>query len=319
MAAVQPAQRVVPATVWCRADQCAWVSRIAAGAGLHIERAGGPQRPDATSIALGEVEVFDDLRAAIATAHEGVVLIADGAALEAGGAAQWPQHAETLRAAAGRGVRIVCLAPIPASLADLVTLAPDGGALPLATVAPGAAPGDPAQGDAPDVLSVECLGAPLHGSLGLRVLEAMDAIGSVMGEAESVSAAYCGPAGASSPLHAVPGDTLRALHGSLSATLRFGGGRSAVVLASDRADALRTRVVALRAGAVRSCTAPEPLGDDAAAAHVADHVARALRQRPNAEQAGAMARALAMAQAALLSCRTGESERPEMMRRMAGL
>lgn len=184
--------------------------------------------------------------------------------------------------------------------------------------------------------SLSVMGPPALGGLGARMLDALDLLAMFMGEPEVIDAAFSAPAGGAG-VHVQAGDSLQGLHGTLTAHARFVGGRGAVLVASDRAPRLdlRATVVGARGvlhvtlegaraddGATRAGTLqpqPDPACDRSAAL-IASHLRRAHAHDPQARDPDAahLVRALALAQAALLSTRTGEGERPDALRRMVG-
>lgn len=204
-------------------------------------------------------------------------------------------------------------------------------------------------------MSVESLGRPEHGSLGARVFDAMDLVASFMGVAETVDGAYA-PVARSRGVHSVPSQRLRALDGSLTAHARFADGRSASIVASNRAGSWSRRLVMIcdsgravvddrgvqwigsteghthdggradHAASVPSMQHARPgsleiEGVEPGAAAVAEALARALNPRAGGGGASVMPTdypaVLALCGAALLSARTGEAESPATILRMA--
>lgn len=192
---------------------------------------------------------------------------------------------------------------------------------------------------------VECFGSPLHGTLGARVFDAADLIVSLMGQPETIDAAYVWPTRGRG-VHPVPSDRLRGLDGNITANLRFADGRSGAIVASGRAGRWSRTVTLISekgrlriddrgfewiglegesvditggAGGVRvagNARASEPNGDDAIDA-VAEFLMRALDPRIGASIPTDYRAVLATTGAALLSVRTGEAESPATIARMA--
>ncbi|MFN9131209.1 MAG: hypothetical protein ACK5XO_00820 [Phycisphaerales bacterium] len=201
-------------------------------------------------------------------------------------------------------------------------------------------------------LAVQCLATPAEGTLGARVFDAMDIVHALLGQPETIDAAYIGVHDRG--LHPLPGEHLGGLHGDLTANLRFAGGRAAAVVCSDRAGRFehlltiigpggRIRVFndgfewtdargrkideSRRAGARRTSTLRKPAIDQSdtpspGASVIVEQVQRVMDLGAAALGGTPIVRypeVLAMAQAALLSARTGEGERPVTLLRMAGL
>lgn len=190
-------------------------------------------------------------------------------------------------------------------------------------------------------MSVESIGPAWAGSLGARIADAMDLAMLFLGEAESVDAAFDAPS--EGGLRPTSGNTLRDLRGDLTANLRFSGGRSATVYGSSEAGQPRVRATLMTSkgrvsvgsggfewvnvdGSVVESPAVGASPPDSLA-HFAGAIADQLLRLDSAgaehdmrcgASAGNAATMLAMAQAALLSCRTGEAESPATMLKMAG-
>ncbi len=267
------------AIVWLRPEQAGFVRDVAARAGLAIAGAGCPERGRSGEVAVGlGAPPFDDLRAALASAADiELVLIA-----AAGQFAREPdgQDSQALRACRARGVNVISLDPVPASVLEIAEAAPSPGA------AMGQEAGQPASGlsagtsvelarfcplmrasrtmlDAAELLqdfgaartiAVESYCTPAQGSLGSRLFDAMDLVFSLLGEPEQIDAACVLPQSPGSPrtLHALPAETLRDLNGTLTANLRFSDGRSAgLVLSSAGARWNRTLTLLADAGSAR--------------------------------------------------------------------
>lgn len=207
----------------------------------------------------------DDLRATLASMDPGTLIILDPGIFAGGesSSAQRIADHDLLQAASARGVRVLCIEPLPASLMDLLdVLRPTADLEPPPVVLGNA-------GDAPELdterlpgwailagqarfassvqaaiehrddlgpirsASVQCLGSASAGSLGSHVFNALDLLHSFMGDAETIDATYSGPADRS--LRPLPGDSLRHLRGDLCAGIRFSGSRAASLHASDHA------------------------------------------------------------------------------------
>jgi len=268
------------AVVWCDPDQVDLIRAAADRAAITIVGAGSAQvgRAGEVAAALGtNIEHLNDLRAALATTQAELVLLAapgDFGAAGTGAGERDAEDAAVLAAARARGVRILSLEPMPASVLQVAapTLVaageiedPDSG--PGIVLGPNGAPPSPAaQGggaatwggwaefcapvrisramrDAADLLeqiapvhtaAVECWCGRGQGSLGSRVFDAMDAIVSVLGDPEQVDAVYVWPVRGRA-VRPEPGESLRGLSGDLTANLRFADGRGGTIVASNRA------------------------------------------------------------------------------------
>ncbi|MFT3684170.1 MAG: hypothetical protein QM783_04450 [Phycisphaerales bacterium] len=307
-------------------------------------------------------EPLTDLRAALATAERGtVVLIADpgqfGAPSPRGVSSDSTRlDVEELDTAHERGVKIVSLEPLPAALTQLagagvkVASGGSGGASShnggeWATLAPLSRYRRPLRklrellpslGHA-RTLSIQTLGTPAHGSLGARLFDAADIAITLLGQPESVHAVFTTPQ-VTRGVHAAPPapDHLRGLDGDLTATLRYDGNRSATITASNRAAHPSLCLTLLAAEASATVT-----DDRLTVSHTREHAGDRDAPYPDPERAFAEALAtqlsgylasgvglagevdfaatLALAQAALLSARTGEPESPAIMLKLAGL
>lgn len=329
---------------WLRPDQAGFVARLAEHAGLEIIGAGCPEKGRAGSVAaeLG-CPPADDLPATLTSAETDLVLIADPGSFGASGAGR---DSAALLSARSRGVRVATLEPIPAAALDLTA---GGWARAVQAVRPvdalrflplarhGALFTSTTEmrehfGRA-GTMVVESFGRPEHGSLGARLFAALDLVHAVMGEADTVDAAYVGTAG--DAMHTLPGETLRGLHGDLTANLRFPGGRAACIAASDRAGAWWWRAELIGAagrlrleptGAIWTPAAggePDRFVHEAAAGagiDLAEHefTASLTALLDPASQAAPIAHepVLSMSQAALLSARTGQAESPAVIGRL---
>lgn len=343
------------AVCWLRPDQAMLARAVRDLAGLDIVGVGSPDAAQRSQAATElETQALDDLRATIASTDASLVLILDpgrfgqsdedrSALLEARArgvlvASLEPVPAAALELASGwtqstNGVRpIECVRTLPLARHAPAVLAAQEVREPFGT---------------PRTLAIESLCTPAQGSLGARLFDAMELIDALVGEPELVDASYAGPKAAGG-LRALPGDTLRELRGDLTAHLRFADGRSAVVIASSRASGWERRVTMLGEGGRLRITergfvwqgpdgvtvdthrnepvetdetdpgpnqAPGPNQDPGTAA-----IAAALRAMLDpASPARAPvdhAAALAIAHAALLSARTGQSESPATIRRL---
>jgi hypothetical protein len=185
------------------------------------------------------------------------------------------------------------------------------------------------------------------GSLGARLLDAMDIVQSLLGEPEQVEASHVPALHAAAPgaARSSPGESLRTLHGTLTANLRFADGRAASLVLTDQGGRWERRLTLLaapwggadapvRGGRLRASDegvewisaagelvdggVPEvPAHDRDAAGPIAAQLRAMLERRSAPLVPVSYAAVLAMAGAALLSARTGEGESPETILKIA--
>lgn len=335
--------------VWLVPEQIELVRHVAATAGLRITRAGSPLKGQsgAVATALG-VPTADDLRIALANEPADLAWIAAAGSFGAEAA----DDTAAVQAASARGLKVATLEPIPASALDLAAggWASSGGIrpvdairfLPLARLS--ASFREAAEVLEPfgpiRAMSLESWCAPADGSLGARLFGAMELVLSLMGEPETIDAQYVGPAHGRG-VHALPGETLRDLHGDMTANLRFADGRAVALALSDNAGRWNRTVTLLGPGgrlrifddgfewigpggekvdesrpARRSRGAATP---PHAVLAIAESLNRLLD--PSVPEPAPLdyAAILAMGQAALLSARTGQCESPATIARMASV
>lgn len=340
------------AAVWLGPAQAELVRAVADAAGLRVTHVGCTDASVRAGLAAGfEAEPLADLRAALSSTGASLFLIADAADF---GAKAAHDDAGVIRAAAARGTRVMTFEPMPASLIELAA-ALDGSERALdagpraewARFVPISRWTSRVR-EAIELLesfgpvraaSIQCLGGPAHGSLGARLLDAMDLVLALMGTPDSVDAHFVAASNGRA-LHAAPGETLRGLHGDLTANLRFAGNRAVSILASDQAGAWERvltllgpggrmrvyadgfewvsvsgeKVDASRAKRATRGTAQVPPAVTAIGAQIEEFLATGAGSAGFPEYA----QALALAQTALLSARTGEAESPATILRMAG-
>lgn len=184
-------------------------------------------------------------------------------------------------------------------------------------------------------MNISIVAPAIYGSLGARVFESMDLVRTLVGVPEMIDASFQS-GGSANGLHQLPGQSLRDLHGTLTAHMRMGDGRGALVQISDQVG---------KSGMMMSL-----LGDDGeirvwdtgfcrldthgleidvfeletGALHSADPSAVRLKEQLIQLCAGVgpirspvdHASVLAMGHTVLLSARTGQGETPETIRRL---
>lgn len=312
------------------------VRRVAQACGLRITAAGCPEpgRPGAAAAELG-VDSVDDLRAALVRGEVSLYLLADPGAF----GSETGDDAAAVLSAIERGGRVVSCVPVPASpfAATAWTTPGAGGVSPIDRVVLAPCAGAGALSELPEVIesfgaveaaSVEVLCGPADAPLSALLLHAIEVLEARFGEAELVDAALSGTEGerAARP-------ELRGIGGHLSGMLRFPGGESASISLSDRGAKWRRTITLLGPGGritvdsggirwldARGGLLEEPSGRKAAASYaeaVSAAVQHALADKPG-DSPGRRLNTLATAEAAMLSARTGQPERPAMIRRAKG-
>lgn len=336
--------------VWLQPAQTDFVRDVALACGCDIIAAGSPTRGQSTGIATQLAAApFDDLRAALPALDADLLWLAS-----AGDFADSPDPADAraLSTLHSRGVRVASFDPLPGSILS-ASARPD----PLASAAlsaavryvslPRTAPLWSSLTETlvafgkPRLLLIESWSAPRYAPLGVRLFGSLDLVSSLLGDPDSIDAAYVGPRAASG-LHALPTESLRDLTGELAATLRFANESTAVITASDAAGRWNTLVTLISEhGRLRvfddgwEWLAPDgqkrdesrsrarrgqPRPIDHAVLAAADSLSAILADSAPAIAAPVnLDSILSTAHAALLSARTAQPESPATIRRLAGL
>lgn len=342
------------AFIWLTPEQGVFVRHVVEAVGLSIVGAGSPVKGQSGAVAAElKTEAADDLHAAMRKIDADLIWIASPGSFGTGGG---EDDAAALLAAHGRGVKVATLEPIPASAMDLA-----GGG--WGGWGPSGGSGSPTDAirfcpltrfsspfrEATEVLesfgrisavAIEAWSTTAEGSLGAKLFSALDLIGALMGEPEMIDAAYVASvqAGALRPL---PAETLRDLHGTIIATLRFADGRAASLVAGDQGGRWnRTATLIGPAGRLRvfddgfewidaqgqKVDASRPADAKRGQAPSSPHSVKAMVDSltrlldPNLPDDGPadLASILSMGQTTLLSARTGQSESLATVRRMVG-
>jgi len=331
---------------WLSPAQTGLVREVAEEAGLKLIGAGSPQRGASGGVAadLGAPTV-DDLRHAIASASNIAILIADPGEF---GIKEGIADREAVLDAQSRGVQIATLEPIPASALDL-TAAGWVGTSPRAVDAISFVPlarqstGYRAASELIEEfglvrsMSVEVFCDRSHGTLGARLFSAMELVHTVMGDPDKIFCTSVSPAHKQG--YSFNSETLRGLHGDLAATMRFGDGRAASIVASDHASGWSRRITLLgdegrlylnddgfvwtaSDGSINDrahiSENPTPVNPNAAVRVIGDGLSRALRKETRSFAPLDHGQVLALGQTALLSARTGQPESPLTLMNMAG-
>jgi predicted dehydrogenase len=331
--------------VWLSPEQAPLVRGVAAAAELEIVGAGSGAKGQSQGVAsVLETKVIDDLRAMLTGVEAELVWIASpgGFGAGAGGA-----DAEALQQARARGVKVATLEPIPGSALDLSAWGGGSERGPelarFVPLAPDSAPFRRAQEALQSfghvrMVAVESWCRPPEGSLGARVFGTLALVNALLGEPEAIDAAYVAPSHGSG-LHPLPGETLRDLSGDLCACMRFADGRIATMSVGDQGGRWnRTITLVGPSGRLRIFDdgfewigpggekVDEHRPKRARGSGLADHAAAAIADSlalmldAGAPESPPLDRGaiLAMAQATLLSARTGEPESPATIRHMVG-
>jgi hypothetical protein len=333
--------------VWAEQERAAVLHAVAAFAGFSVVGAGCATKGRSSAVAaIFDCPVVDDLRSVLTEGECDLVVIGTAGDF---GAASNPGDAAAVKAARQRGVRVVSLEPLPASALELagpwstpgpggVTAVDAAHFVPLARISRSFR-------DAVDVLEmfgrartllVEACCRPEEGTLGARLFSAIEVLVWLMGEPESVDAAYAPPErGLLVPL---PGETLRDAHGDITVNFRFADGRAAAILASDQSarwsrsitmlgDGGRLKVyddgfewVSAAGERVDAARQTKRRGETLETPRSVETIAEAITRQldPAIPDEGPMdhAAVLAVCQAVLLSTRTGSAESPSTIRRM---
>lgn len=335
------------AIVWTEQGRAEVLRAVASAVGLRVVGAGCAAKGRSSAVAsVFGCAAVDDLRSALTEGECDIVVIGSAGDF---GAVSNPGDAGAVLAARQRGVRVVTLDPLPASAMELSgawSASGPGGlrAVDAAVFVPLARTGRSCREAAevlemfgkPRTLLVEACCRPEEGTLGARLFSAVEVLVWLMGEPESVDAAYASPErGTLVPL---PGETLRDAHGDITANFRFVDGRAAALLASDQAARWGRTITMLGPGGrlrvfddgfewvgadgerVDSSRQVKRRGEtpdrSAGVATMAEAVTRLLDPAIPDEGPVDHAAVLAVCQAVLLSTRTGSAESPSTIRRM---
>lgn len=332
----------VPVAVWGEPAQAPLIASVAELAGLVVAAAGSSARGQSSALAQAlSCPGQDDLRSLIATTDARAVLLFApgdfGAGLDAG-------DAEAVRSAAARGVKVASLEPIPATLFGQGGPGPSAGGgparvafLPRFAAARSfrEAPEVLAQVGATRLLAIEAWNTPGAGSLGAALFASMDLLNALMGEPKHIDAAYLPPGGS---VGRAP-ESLRELHGDLTAVVRFEDARAATLVLSDQAGRwARAATLTSGGGQFRmfdegfEWTGPDgrtldvlqpgsaPSGGKTvpgpAARAIADAVTDLLSTTPVAPPETIAEGVMVLCETVLLSARTSQAESPASIRRM---
>lgn len=326
-----------PTLAWLAPDQADLAQGIAQHAGLSIDLVGcsGAEQSGASADLAKALDAqpTDDLRSALASSSIKIVLIGAITPDESEHTLLAP---DALRGLNERGVRVFSLAPPPGRIGDPGQSFTSGPGpiemVPMLRRSPGfreALTALESFGDIRTVaISARCGAA--RGTLGARLVDAMDAALALLGEPDSIDAAIGAPAES-----APQPETLLELRGDCSALLRFGEGRSTSISLTDQAGRWFRGVTILgQKGCLRveddsfEWINPDgdvierserPEGGVDPARIIGEAIVRRLTGVTQPEDPRSRLRAIGMAEAAALSARTGQAESPAKLLHLAGL
>ena len=325
------------ALAWLSPSQGALAAQIARQAGLRFEMVGcsGSERSGASAELARTLNAAptDDLRSALASSTIEVVLIGSITPPECEHTLLAP---EALRSLEQRHVRIFSLAPPPGRIGDPGQAFGSGPGpiemVPMLRRCPGFQSALTALDAFAPIrtvaISARCCVTP--GSLGARLVDAMDAALALLGEPDTIDAAISAPDDA-----AGQPETLLELGGDCSALLRYADGRSASVSLTDQAGQWFRGVTILgQRGCLRvEDDAFEWIGPDGdliersertgqwldPASVIGESILRRLSGAVVPEDPKSRLRVIGMAEAAALSARTAQPESPAKLLHLAGL
>ncbi|MEM7622669.1 MAG: hypothetical protein AAF235_05645 [Planctomycetota bacterium] len=345
-----PADAPSTAIVWTSADRIDAARKLVTSAGLKVVAAGAPEPKDASDAAEAfGVDVRTDLRASLASEPCSAFLLLTPGAF---GASPERRDGDAINAAFERGAAVVSAEPIPVSgdaasagnwlkgqegqrAIDRMHRMPDPGH------GVGFREADELIGSldngyaAIHAATIRCTGSPPQGSAGARLLDACTLLVRFVGTPELVDAAFVGTTHGAETRAEPP--TLRGLSGLFAITARFGDGRAASIVASDRFDThvrdvdlvLDEGVLVVRPNGFRwndtTGKARDAAGDpekymswNEAAAGSLTNALDALDARVATPRRDPLP-PLAIAHAALLSATTGQPESPAVHLRTLGV
>jgi len=326
-----------PTLAWLAPDQAELAEGIARHAGLSIDLVGCSDAEKSGAAAdlakaLG-AEPTDDLRSALASSGIEIVLIGSITPDESEHTLLAP---DVLRGLNQNGVRVFSMAPPPGRIGDPGQSFTSGPGpiemVPMLRRSPGfreALTALESFGDIRTVaISARCGSA--RGTLGARLVDAMDAALALLGEPDSIDASIGAPT-TSTPQP----ETLLELRGDCSALLRYGEGRSTSISLTDQAGRWFRGVTVLgekgclrieddafewidpEGEAIERSQRPEDGADPARI--IGEAIVRRLTGVTQPEDPRSRLRAIGMAEAAALSARTGQAESPAKLLHLAGL
>jgi len=333
-----------PVTLWLLSDQVPFAQRLLIQAGTRCTRAGCPVKGQNVAASFG-ADPFDDLRAELASPTTGVFILLTTVGFGEGDTAIEDLHRIAAAASGGHRVRVLTLDPIPERASDLARVS---GSMPSE-----AFPrllGLPSNSlelrsgtewleslEGVRAASLWCAAAGVENTLAGVMARLFDLLILTMGEPESIDAAFVLPR-TGRALHAAPGESLHSLSGCMALVARFGDGRaaslfgaegwpksgfSAKLVGSNGQMTLEDGVCTWFGGKGDTQRWGEPKHAGASEIgwslerQIAAEIAEALSES-SAVRPAPLETILLMAQAALLSARTGQPEALDTIRIMNG-
>lgn len=233
------------AIAWARPDQVGLVRQVCARAKVDLVGAGSPTKGQTGAVAADlACAATSDVRVALTEGDADAILIFDPGEF---GHDSESNDASAIASANARGVLVASLEAIPESVQAIasgmwapreVTPAAWSHIRVLGLPRHAASMRDAMEriGDLGVIRSatMACWSSPAEGSLGARLIGALDTLIHLLGEPEFVDASYVSTVSARG-LHALPPETLQGVNGDMTANLRFANGRSASIAASNHA------------------------------------------------------------------------------------
>lgn len=329
------------AVLWLKPGQEGIARRLCDRLNLQIVGVGPAGRDGAALARAFDADPMDDVRRVVADPEiELIVLLT----LDAPARAALSDASTLADLAQDTSTRLVATEPIATSLSDVKRMSaahPQWAShilfLPrfLATAGAKAATASLESFGRRRSLDYACRCARHHSSLAARLCDAMEFVCAVLGEPESIDASLSGVE-APSGLRLAAGDSLTEIAGDLNAHLRYSDGRAAAISLSDQAGAWFRGATLLGVGGclrfddrsfqwidasgavLDESPAQEPILVDVADL-IADQIEASLDHRILMTPPNRIADSYALAEAALLSARTGQPESPTTIRKMIGV
>lgn len=342
------------AILWLEPSQARFAHRLAERAGWRIAAAGFPKasaRADPATDAAAHLGIdapFTDLRHALATTDARLLVVLsplpdEGEKPGALSPLDDPQLIDTCRS---RDIDLLTLEPVPGALINLPWQTEPQAPGPLlrqtplfrrSTVFAQARELLPLIGTARAIWASFC-SPPGHGTLAARLVDACAALEALpAGSLPDTVDATLAPTHARGAVHLAPPERLRHLRGDLTANLRLNSGAAASIALCDHAGPWhrRLRVVGDQAtielsdntltitdpqgNSLESAPAPKQPAPAIDAVEITASQARAELERRTVPEPINWPAVLSLAEAALLSARTGQNESPATLLRMAGV
>ena len=338
--------------LWLRPDQADLARALSERVALDITAVGTPPAArgtpagDALRSVFPSAQPIDDLRHTLTSGGFDLALFLSADPAEPGAS---PDSApcddpEILRYCRGAGVIVATLEPSPASAMTCVSLGEANLLAPIRIIPLMAH--SPVLADASDAIAtfgpirtvaIAARAARPAGSLGARLFDAMHLVHSLLGLPESIDAAYVPHQGLTpQPGAHTPPESIRRLHGDLTANLRYPPGHAASLTLSSRGGRWFRGVTLLSdsgclrldetgfqrfdpQGELADASEPRQIEGPPGVATIADALGRLLDPHKPDPRPIDLPPVLAMGEAAVLSAHTAQAEPPAAILRMAGV